>query len=63
MLCVVCEAPVEIETAEQEMYIDPAGIAAGIQKKSVLAVCEKRRCQRLVKEVLAEEGRRRVGQG
>ena len=58
--CVVCDFPVEIGKAEKRTYIDPDLIAQGVEKKNVLVVCGSKRCQRLVNEVIAEAGKRRV---
>ena len=58
--CIVCGFQVDMSTANKRTFIDPVGIAAGIERKSVIIVCAGERCQRLVFEALKEEGRREV---
>ena len=65
MPCAVCRFPVEVDapTTAQERYADPAMVAQGNQKLSVLAVCGNPRCLRLVREALEEEGRIKTDDG
>ena len=61
--CAVCEFPVEIEKAKKETWINSAKIAEGVFKRATIAICGSPRCQRLLRKVLAEEGRRQVLEG
>ena len=54
MPCCVCQYPVEVETAEERVYIDPVDLS---KPDGQIAVCGAERCQRLLFEVLQEEGR------
>lgn len=58
--CVVCETAVDVGRAEKEIYIDPKAIGEGVLRKGTLVVCRRKRCLRLVRETLAEMGRREV---
>ena len=60
MPCVVYDFPVEVEESVREVYVEPKGITQGERTSMRMAVCGDKRCQRLVRKVLAEEGRRRV---
>ena len=56
--CIVCEYPVEIEEAKAEVYVDQARLNTGDGSTNTIAVCGSKRCQPLVREVVAEEGRK-----
>ena len=53
--CAVCGKPVQIESARREVY--RTGLPQPDERLSVLAVCGSKRCQRLVAEAIAEDGR------
>ena len=58
--CIVCSDRVNPKPSRKEVYIHPEGIRKGILKEAHMVVCTKKRCQRLVRETLAESGRKRV---
>ena len=58
--CLVCEYPVEIETAERKVFVDVAQVAHNKLAKTTVAVCGNPRCRRLLQEVLDEQGRQQV---
>ena len=58
--CVVCEYPVEIETADRKVFVDVSKVAHNELVKDTVAVCGNPRCLRLVQEVLDEQGKRQV---
>ena len=53
--CIVCAYPVEIAESRMEVYKDYDAEPDG--NVSVLAICGSKRCQRLFREAVAEEGR------
>ena len=53
--CVVCQFPVEIEDAQERVFIDPDNPIGPVVE---LAVCGSERCQRLLFEAIEEEARR-----
>ena len=61
--CIVCGAGVQLEAASQRTFIDPIKIEQGVLSKDCIVVCERKRCLRLVMEVMDSEGRREVKQG
>lgn len=64
--CVVCGVSVEdvdVEAHEHRTFIDPVAIGKGVLRKTVVVICEKERCLRLLMEVLDDEGRREVKSG
>ena len=58
--CIVCEISVDVERAEKEVYIDTERLASEGLSTSVLVVCTRPRCLRLVREVLADENKAQV---
>ena len=58
--CAVCNASVDISRPKEELWIDPKAIAEGVQRKSLIVICARKRCKRLLREAMAEEGRREV---
>ena len=53
--CIVCDFPVEMAEAEKRVYVDRERMAMDVDiSVNVIAVCGSKRCQRLVKEVIAE---------
>ena len=62
--CIVCGAGVQFEAAyEKRTFIDPIKIEQGVFRKDCIVVCERKRCLRLVMEVMDSEGRREVKLG
>ena len=55
---IVCEYPVGIGKAKAEVYVDQARLNSGDDSTNSLVVCGSKRCQRLVREAIAEEGRK-----
>ena len=58
--CAVCQYPVEVETSEKQVHVDPVRVANGELEQSTIAVCGSKRCQRLLRETLKEMGRVKV---
>ena len=58
--CLVCEFPVEIETAERKVFVNVEKVAHNELVKDTVAVCGNPRCRRLLQEVLDEQGKREV---
>ena len=56
--CVACGAQVKISKTRVEVYEQPGDRAD--RSATVIAVCGKRRCQRLVREAIAESPYRKM---
>ena len=55
--CIVCAYPVQIEDTRRESYVDKIGMQAEPDgRMTTLVVCGASRCQRLIKEAIAEHG-------
>ena len=61
LYCAICDYPINEEPNTREIWVDPDAVANNsISELTPVSICDDPACMDIVKEAMAEAGRRKV---